>query len=100
MTEPSETVTPTDESTRGAGRPDRLASVAEVVARDLCVGCGLCEAVTGGRVSMASTPAGSLRPAPVDGFTAEEELLDWEPRVDLEAGLEKTIRYFADLLGD
>ncbi len=48
-------------------------SVAEIVARDLCIGCGLCEAVTGGRVPMAMTPAGSLRPATVDGFTTQEE---------------------------
>ena len=33
-------------------------------------------------------------------ITRATGLLDWEPRVDLEAGLEKTIRYFADLLGD
>ena len=26
-------------------------------------------------------------------------LLDWQPRVDLETGLEKTIGYFAELLG-
>ena len=46
---------------------------AEIVARDLCIGCGLCEALTGGRVKMAMTPAGSLRPTPVDGFTPTEE---------------------------
>ncbi len=79
-----------------ASKVERLASVAEVVARDLCVGCGLCEAVTGGRVKMAATPAGSLRPSPVDGFTAEEE---WailtacpgviaEPRADLSLSLD------------
>ena len=56
-----------------AGRVSAMASVAEVVAHDLCVGCGLCEAVTGGRVKMAATPVGSLRPGPVDGFSAEEE---------------------------
>jgi coenzyme F420 hydrogenase subunit beta len=49
------------------------ASVGRVVASDLCIGCGLCEAVTNGRVTMMMTPAGSLRPSPVDGFTAEEE---------------------------
>ena len=95
MTSQSEAATSTDDSTR-AGFQDRLASVAEVVARDLCVGCGLCEAVTGGRVSMASTPTGSLRPAPVDGFTAEEEraILDAcpgvtaEPRVDMSLPLD------------
>ena len=48
-------------------------TIAEIVARDLCIGCGLCEAVTGGRVKMAMTPRGSLRPVPADGFTPAEE---------------------------
>ena len=48
-------------------------TIAEIVARDLCIGCGLCEAVTGGRVKMAMTSAGSLRPSPADGFTPTEE---------------------------
>ena len=51
----------------------RTRSIAEIVATDLCIGCGLCEALTGGRVKMAMTPAGSLRPSPVDGFTPTEE---------------------------
>ena len=48
-------------------------TIATIVASDLCIGCGLCEAATGGRVRMVMTPAGSLRPSPVDGFTPEEE---------------------------
>ena len=48
-------------------------SIAAIVASDLCIGCGLCEAVTGGRVAMVMTPAGSLRPSPPDGFTPAEE---------------------------
>ena len=48
-------------------------TIAEIVARDLCIGCGLCEAVTGGRIKMVMTPAGSLRPSSTDGFTAAEE---------------------------
>ena len=48
-------------------------SIAEVVASGLCIGCGLCETVTEQRVRMTTTAAGSLRPLPVDGFTAEEE---------------------------
>ena len=48
-------------------------AIAEIVARDLCIGCGLCEALTGGRVKMVMTPAGSLRPTPADGFTPTEE---------------------------
>lgn len=95
MTDHCETATPTADSTR-AGRRDQLASVAEVVARDLCVGCGLCEAVTGGRVGMAATSTGSLRPAPVDDFTAEEEQailsacpgVIAEPRADMSLPLD------------
>ena len=48
-------------------------TIAEIVARDLCIGCGLCEALTGGRVQMAMTSTGSLRPSPADGFTPQEE---------------------------
>jgi coenzyme F420 hydrogenase subunit beta len=48
-------------------------SVAEVVANGLCIGCGLCEAVTGGSVVMAPTASGSLRPSPADGFSEDEE---------------------------
>ncbi len=39
----------------------RSNSIAEIVANDLCIGCGLCEAVTGGRVAMVMTPAGKAR---------------------------------------
>ena len=48
-------------------------SIAEILANDLCVGCGLCEALTGGRVKMVMTPAGSLRPSSTDAFTRREE---------------------------
>ncbi len=48
-------------------------SISEVVANDLCIGCGLCEALTGGRVAMVMTPVGSLRPSPTDAFTRHEE---------------------------
>ena len=50
-----------------------MTTVAEIVANDLCVGCGLCEAVSGGRATMVMTPDGSLRPTPVDAFSAAEE---------------------------
>ena len=50
-----------------------MTTVAEIVSNDLCVGCGLCEAVSEGPVRMALTPGGSLRPSPVDAFTAEQE---------------------------
>jgi coenzyme F420 hydrogenase subunit beta len=48
-------------------------TVAAVVANDLCIGCGLCEAVTRGRVSMTMTERGGLRPDRIDLFTATEE---------------------------
>ncbi|MDE0517042.1 MAG: hypothetical protein OXH43_11960, partial [Acidimicrobiaceae bacterium] len=48
-------------------------TIAEIVTNDMCIGCGLCEALTGGRVKMAMTGRGSLRPSPVDGFTPAEE---------------------------
>ena len=48
-------------------------TIAEIVTNDMCIGCGLGEALTGGRVRMAMTAAGSLRPSPVDGFTPAEE---------------------------
>ena len=51
----------------------RTRTIAEIVANDMCIGCGLCESLTGGRVKMAMTAAGSLRPSPVDGFTPAEE---------------------------
>jgi coenzyme F420 hydrogenase subunit beta len=65
----------------------RAESVAEVVASGLCIGCGLCEAVTHGRVAMRDTDYGSLRPAPVDGFTPAEEatILDACPGVVAQA---------------
>ena len=50
-----------------------MTTVAEIVANDLCVGCGLCEAVSDGRARMVMTPDGSLRPTPVDAFSADEE---------------------------
>lgn len=48
-------------------------SVAEVVGSGLCIGCGLCEAMTGGRIKMKMAPIGGMRPSLTDGFSAEEE---------------------------
>lgn len=48
-------------------------SVADVVRFDMCIGCGLCEAVTRGRVGMEMTAAGSLRPASLNDFGDGEE---------------------------
>ena len=48
-------------------------SIAEVVRTDLCIGCGLCESITSGRVRLSPTASGSLRPTPLDAFTADEE---------------------------
>lgn len=61
-------------------------SIAEVVSNGLCIGCGLCEAVTNGRARMVMTPYGSLRPAPVDAFTSDEEskLLSACPGIGVE----------------
>ncbi len=48
-------------------------SISEVVENGLCIGCGLCESVTGGRVPMVMAPIGSLRPSRTDDFSATEE---------------------------
>jgi coenzyme F420 hydrogenase subunit beta len=62
-------------------------SIAEVVSSGLCIGCGLCEAVTEGRARMVMTASGSLRPAPADTFTPDEEtkLLSACPGTGVEA---------------
>lgn len=61
-------------------------SIAEVVRNGLCIGCGLCEAVTGGRIRMTMTEYGSLRPTPADGFSQQEQaqLLSACPGVTVE----------------
>ena len=59
--------------TNDTAQPITTNSIAEIVANDLCIGCGLCEALTGGRVTMVMTPAGSLRPSSTDAFTNREE---------------------------
>lgn len=56
-----------------APAPRTASSVAEVVANGLCIGCGLCETITEGRVRMRMQPYGGIRPAPLDGFTQDEE---------------------------
>jgi coenzyme F420 hydrogenase subunit beta len=48
-------------------------SIEEVVRSGLCIGCGLCEAVTAGQVQMSMTDYGSLRPTPLNAFTPEQE---------------------------
>ena len=64
-----------------------MTTVAEIVGNDLCIGCGLCEALTGGRVEMVMTPSGSLRPASLDAFSAAEEqkIIDCCPGAVAEA---------------
>jgi coenzyme F420 hydrogenase subunit beta len=47
-------------------------SVSEVVKTGLCIGCGLCEAMTNGRVNMQMTDQGSLRPSSLDDYPADE----------------------------
>ena len=67
-------------------------SIAEVVTSGLCVGCGLCEAVTNGRVRMIMTGYGGLRPTPANGFSAEEEaaLLEVCPGVVVQPRIKTT----------
>lgn len=48
-------------------------SIREVVDNGLCIGCGLCESVTGGELTMQLTSAGALRPAPLDALRPEHE---------------------------
>lgn len=50
-------------------------TISDVITSGLCIGCGLCEAVTGGRVAMEMTDYGALRPAGVDNLTEEEEAI-------------------------
>ncbi|WP_084508325.1 Coenzyme F420 hydrogenase/dehydrogenase, beta subunit C-terminal domain [Mesorhizobium sp. WSM3224] len=65
-------------------------SVVEVVSSGLCIGCGLCEAVTVGRVPMHLTGYGALRPSIVNKFTRQEEdrILAACPGVIAESRLE------------
>ena len=68
-------------------------SIEEVVKGGLCIGCGLCEAVTRGRVNMKMTEYGSLRPTPLDAFSANEEsqLLAACPGVTVEPKTESDL---------
>lgn len=50
-------------------------SIAEVVKSGLCIGCGLCEAVSKRKVQMSMTATGLLRPAPLKEFSETEEQL-------------------------
>ena len=82
-------------------------SISEVITSGLCIGCGLCEAVTNGRVKMKMTDYGSLRPTPAENFTPneEEQLLNACPgiiaepwtqtnaKTDLIWGAYSTMRY-------
>jgi coenzyme F420 hydrogenase subunit beta len=52
-----------------------MKSIAEVVANGMCIGCGLCESVTEGRVHMALTEAGGHRPTGTDFSDIEEATL-------------------------
>ncbi len=59
------------EATPIAGRT--ASSIAEVVESGLCIGCGLCEALSDGAVTMRLAEHGAMRPAPVDGFGPGQE---------------------------
>jgi len=50
-------------------------SIAHVIRSGLCIGCGLCEAVSHGQVKMQMTSAESLRPEPANGFSDKQEKL-------------------------
>jgi coenzyme F420 hydrogenase subunit beta len=69
-------------------------SIEEVVGSGLCIGCGLCEAVTGGRVKMKMTDYGSLRPTPINSFSPDEEsqLLAACPGVTVEPRIEPGLK--------
>jgi len=48
-------------------------SIEEVVTSGLCIGCGLCEAVSNGIAKMTMTDYGSLRPTPLNAFTPTQQ---------------------------
>ncbi len=50
-------------------------SIAQVVNAGLCIGCGLCEAISNRKIKMQMNIAGSLKPVPDNGFTKQEERL-------------------------
>jgi coenzyme F420 hydrogenase subunit beta len=49
-----------------------MKSIADVVRNGMCIGCGLCESVTDGRVTMVMTAAGGHRPSSTE-FSQDEE---------------------------
>ncbi len=55
--------------------PSTAKNITSVVNNGLCIGCGLCESVTGGRVRMQMSDKGSLRPDNTDHFSDDEERL-------------------------
>lgn len=52
-----------------------MKSITEVVASGMCIGCGLCESVTNGRVKMRMSAHGGLRPDDTKFTTTEEATL-------------------------
>ncbi len=72
-----------------------VVSIAEVVTSGLCIGCGLCEGVTNGRIPMKRTDYGALRPTPADQFTVEEEnlLLSACPGVVVEPWVQTAVHH-------
>lgn len=65
-------------------------SIKQVVSSGLCIGCGLCEAVSNGSVKMTMTTYGSLRPTPLDALTPAQEaqLVAACPGITVEPRLE------------
>ncbi len=53
----------------------RPESIADIVSNGLCISCGLCEATSGGKITMRMNDVGSLRPDDVSTLDADEEAL-------------------------
>lgn len=47
-------------------------NISDVIKSGMCIGCGLCEAVTQGRIKMTMTDYGSLRPSSVETMSEQE----------------------------
>jgi len=65
---------------------NRYTSIQGVIDGQLCIGCGLCEAMTDGRAKMTPTQSGSLRPLTHGVFNGDEQqrLLDVCPGIRVD----------------
>ena len=74
-------------------RPPRLLSLEEIVEGGLCIGCGLCQAMTGaGKIHMVLTAEGRERPVAQDGLDAAalERINSICPGTRVEGGRSET----------